>query len=60
MRDPKRIARIIIKLSYIWEKFPDMRFGQLIGGITRGVGVDVDDVWNLEDDDFEKLVDEWL
>ena len=29
MRDPDRISRIAGKIQQVWEKSPDMRFGQL-------------------------------
>ena len=30
MRDPKRIPEILDRIKTQWEKFPDMRLGQLI------------------------------
>lgn len=30
MRDPERITRILDKVRNLWEKYPDMRLGQLL------------------------------
>lgn len=30
MRDPKRISKVLNSIKSQWEKFPDMRLGQLI------------------------------
>ena len=51
-RDPNRICIIIDKIKDIWNKHPDLRFGQLFYTITYGV-----DIFNLEDDKLEKLID---
>ena len=45
MRDPKRIDVILMALSNIWHKYPDMRLGQLIGNVLEGVGL-----YYVEDD----------
>ena len=35
MRDPNRIPQILEEIKKIWEKYPDMRLGQLIGNVFR-------------------------
>lgn len=35
MRDPKRIKPFLEKLEQIWNKFPDMRFGQFIENVSH-------------------------
>jgi len=33
MRDPKRIPDILKRLEIVWEKYPDLRLGQLIQNV---------------------------
>lgn len=54
MRDPKRIKRILGKLSEIWEMMPDQRLGQLM--INIGLAGD-SSLWHIEDDKWEKHLD---
>lgn len=35
MRDPNRISKILDSIKKIWEKYPDMRLGQLICNVLR-------------------------
>lgn len=35
MRDPKRIKPFLKKIEELWLKNPDLKFGQLIIGITK-------------------------
>lgn len=41
MRDPERIKEIMKQLEILWNKYPDMRFGQIVenfcvqGNVTR-------------------------
>lgn len=53
MRDKERIKRIIAKLSLLWEEMPDMRFCQLVSNIANR-----NDIFYIEDTEFEKLLDE--
>ncbi len=48
MRDPKRIRPFLDKLAEGWEKYPDLRFGQLVMDIVP----DSDRLWNCEEDEF--------
>ena len=59
MRDPNRISRIIKKFEASWIQHPDLRFCQL----TSNVGFDIAksmDIFYVEDDKFEKMIDEYL
>jgi len=51
-RDPKRIPRILKKLQELWEKYPDLRLGQLIMNID---GTN-QDFWHVEDSEWEKKI----
>lgn len=56
MRDPKRIPKILAKLQLLWEELPDQRLCQLISNVTgRSRG---QDIFYIEDEDFEKMIDE--
>lgn len=37
MRDPNRIKPFLNKFAELWEKYPDLRFGQLISLITSEI-----------------------
>lgn len=53
MREKERIERIMAKLQLLWEEMPDMRFCQLVSNITNR-----DDIFYVEDTEFEKMLDE--
>lgn len=36
MRDKERIDVILNQIQEIWERFPDLRLGQLIGNVAEG------------------------
>lgn len=55
MRDPKRIDRIINKLSIVWQNQPDLRLNQLIESIIE-YNQYKGDIFYLEDDDFEIML----
>lgn len=67
MRDPERIDRVLRKIRFIWKKYPDMRFGQLMENLWsvyssyrwRFTGRSNFSTWNLEDSDFEKFLDDF-
>jgi len=46
MRDPARIPVILGQLEMLWERYPDLRLGQLILNVFR------DDFYHLEDEDL--------
>ena len=58
MREIERIERILRKIGYLWVKFPDQRFGQLL--INHQIVPDDFNVWTNEDDGFEKFLDAHL
>lgn len=51
MRDPKRIVPMLELLRKAWERYPDMRLGQLVDNIFHSSGGNQfyredSDVWN--------------
>lgn len=58
MRDPKRIKRILDKINKIWKSNPDQRMFQLF--INLGLVLDDSTIWNIEDEDTEKRIDNYL
>lgn len=44
MRDPKRIPEVLEAVRHAWEKYPDLRLGQLLSCAATG------DPFYLEDD----------
>ena len=46
MRDPDRIPIILNQIEMLWEKYPDLRLGQLIMNAL------VYDLYNTEDEDL--------
>lgn len=58
MRDPKRIDGCIDALKKLWEKYPDMRIGQLMSNIlTEYYSQTNYDPFFLEDDIFIKFIE---
>jgi len=58
MRDPKRISRILKLLETIWAKSDDYRFGQML--INLGIAPDELWFWNMDDDELEKGLKEYI
>ena len=54
MRDPKRISIINKKIEEIWQRYPDMRFGQLVHCLFG-----TSDIFNIEDDVLEARIIEF-
>lgn len=52
MRDPNRIPVILEMIRVEWEKYPDLRLGQIISNVTYGMGCDL---FHLEDGEFIKM-----
>lgn len=59
MRNPKRIDRIINKLSIVWQNQSDLRLNQLIESIIK-YNQYKGDIFYLEDDDFEIMLNNLL
>jgi hypothetical protein len=60
MRDPKRIRPFLAELARIWEKDPDMRFGQLL--VNMGFGGSPGggrDPWFAEEDEWLEAFKAW-
>lgn len=57
MTNEKQKQRIIEKLRSIWYMYPQLRFNQLISKMVNSVDKDI---FYLEDDEFEKLLDDFL
>lgn len=56
MRDRERIIRIIALLQKVWERYPDLRLGQLMDNfVWKG-----EDFFYLEDDKLEERIKMWL
>lgn len=46
MRDPERITDVLAELRTYWDRYPDLRLGQLVSNMVA-VG---HDIYQLEDD----------
>lgn len=51
-RDPKRIQVVLGKIQKIWEKHPDLRFGQLIINFCSYLDQKKIHFYGIEDDEF--------
>ncbi len=54
MRDPKRIRPFLDRIAEEWEKYPDLRFGQLVLNTVNNKAL----LYNIEDDMFLKELSE--
>ncbi len=61
MRDPKRIPIILKKIKHAWIRHgtDQLRLGQFIINIASLGGYGKDQLWNIEDDEWEKMIDKW-
>ena len=67
MRDPKRIPKILERLRILWEKYPDLRLGQLIGNMFPREGTGYPRIkfleaghaqqYYIEDEDLIKILE---
>lgn len=56
MRDVNRIYDILVKFQYLWEQYPDQRFGQIISNYLVN---DKEDIFYIEDDEIsQRLTDQ--
>ena len=54
MRDPNRIHKVMIAVEALWNKYPDLRFMQLINNLQCAYG---NDMYYVEDDKFKDLIE---
>jgi len=59
MRDPKRISNILNRLQRIWEKYPDLRLGQLIENVFPNTEFDYISSYYLEDFPFIETLEKF-
>ena len=57
MRNPNRIKPTLDLIEEIWQKYPDMRLGQLIENMATKAG---GDVWTMEDTELQQTLSKWL
>ena len=55
MRDKKRIIEVLSRLKTVWEKYPDMRFTQLILNVEDANPF----LYYKEDEDFIRDIEEY-
>lgn len=56
MRDVGRIRPFLDRIAEVWEKYPDLRFGQFVMDIVP----DKDRLWNCEEDEFLKRMEKFV
>lgn len=63
MRDPARIPEILRRIQAVWEKYPDLRLGQLLNNArTASLGPyqrQVLDDFYIEDEVYLKMVEDF-
>lgn len=57
MRDPKRIYIVMSDIMHEWEKYPDLRLGQLISNAMHGSGVDL---FYIEDEELVEVIKKYV
>lgn len=55
MRDRKRIEPFLAELGELWEKYPDLRFGQLVANLQATISKNPDTFYT-EDDQMLKAI----
>lgn len=55
MRDRKRIEPFLAELGELWEKNPDLRFGQLVANLQATISKNPD-IFYTEDDQMLKAI----
>jgi len=55
MRDPNRIAHLLVLLGKLWKRNPDLRFAQIIEILKSNLWTD--DMFYVEDDDLIELLE---
>ncbi len=59
-RDPARIDRILEKLRRIWLRYPNERFGQMFGSVSRISQESSRALFYMQDEELDQRLDEWL
>lgn len=57
MRDAARIERILNKIKKVWNKYPDLRLGQLLTNVDTHFE---QNIFYYEDDEFENALDTFI
>lgn len=61
MRDINRIKPFCNEFAQLWEKYPDLRFGQIMSNIARYMQMEHrKDMFFMEDDELMKVIREQL
>ena len=55
MRDPDRIPKILSEVEKVWNKYPDLRLGQLLSNVAS---VFEKDLFYIEDEELIKMLKE--
>ena len=55
MRDPKRIDSILNRIKRIWNKYPDLRLGQLIANVISDDSI----LYMLEDEEMIRSLEDF-
>lgn len=55
MRDPKRIDIILNRIKQIWNKYPDLRLGQLIVNVISDDSI----LYMLEDEEMIRSLEDF-
>lgn len=55
MRDPNRIAHLLVLLGKLWKRNSDLRFAQIIEILK--LNLETDDMFYVEDDDLIELLE---
>ena len=58
MRDPSRIAHLLVLLGRLWKRNPDLRFAQIIELLKSELWTD--DMFYVEDEDLIKLLERMI
>jgi uncharacterized protein YihD (DUF1040 family) len=54
MRDPNRIDKILSGIKKVWEKYPDLRLGQLLCNVMRDPAL-----YYVEDEDLVSYLEQY-
>ena len=61
MRDPDRIWPFATQLAQLWQRYPDLRFGQLIQNLSAYAKAKYNkDIFYIEEDECLQILAEYL